>query len=554
MSTSPDAYALLRDVPVMDQQPATSVPTEAKRLREWIEAMPRANLQVAQAQLRDALVCLARQRMDGKERLASLEMLRSPLGEVVASIETSLAGSMLPLSAERERQVQDAEFFHVQMGHGYRRVVADLCAPAGKLPFLGGGNVAMALGRALGHYVQALRLAWRTHRSPADGCWQGLHRCHGFVQAQSLGDKKIDDPLRFAEGSLGTFYLAPQLAALGNPYSQSPQGQDMLWQLALHYAPQCRLLPGQDQGDAFPAVPRDEDQGPGAPGERPADAWRIDPAPMLAALDVALEQQQGADVVLGMGRARNIEAPREVLDRLRRAFAFSTGRGHERLGGGHAMESVIGMSALHWHLAGGQDIDGFLRAAREQTIEATDRAAWTQRRSEDTRAPVVPVEVVDQGTGGYQLRWDSAAQARVRVGEILGLCPATDDDTPRDWMLGLIRWLKNEESGGVLAGVQLLARRARAVAVQPAGSTVARRALALEAGGGRNGVGLLAPEMREALDAPLELVLGNEDGLFDELSGLDAAALRARFGETARFGVVAGVGEYVLLGTPEAAE
>jgi hypothetical protein len=71
--------------------------------------------------------------------------------------------------------------------------------------------------------------------------------------------KRIDDPAHLAEGTLAGFYRVPMLVALGNPYSQSLQGQEVLWRLAQYHAADCWLAAGNGQGSEFPAVPRDED-------------------------------------------------------------------------------------------------------------------------------------------------------------------------------------------------------------------------------------------------------------------------------------------------------
>jgi len=73
--------------------------------------------------------------------------------------------------------------------------------------------------------------------------------------------------------------------------------------------------------------------------------------------------------------------------------------------------------------------------------------------------------VLDQSLGGYRLQWPREAGLRIRVGELIGLSIAHEEDDPL-WMVGVVRWIRYSADGSVDAGVELLARRARAVSLR----------------------------------------------------------------------------------------
>jgi hypothetical protein len=77
--------------------------------------------------------------------------------------------------------------------------------------------------------------------------------------------------------------------------------------------------------------------------------------------------------------------------------------------------------------------------------------------------------VLDQGLGGYRLLWEAGAGdgVRTRVGELVGLAlPGDAGGAAREWMVGVVRWLRTDADHRVDAGVELLARRALAAGVR----------------------------------------------------------------------------------------
>jgi hypothetical protein len=84
-----------------------------------------------------------------------------------------------------------------------------------------------------------------------------------------------------------------------------------------------------------------------------------------------------------------------------------------------------------------------------------------------TRVPRFSARVLDQSLGGYRMAWESAEQARARVGELVGL-NFGDEGDDLDWMVGVMRWLRYETDGGLSAGVELLSRRGSPVALRVA--------------------------------------------------------------------------------------
>lgn len=449
-----------QDLPV----PATAArfAADAKKVKAWVAALPRANPQAAEQELAKALDGLAAQRLEGVTRFAALEELRPAVLESVALLERQFAGQALPLPADKARAARVAEGFHLALGQGYRLAASELCAPAGSVPFLKGGAVLQALERAAWHYTRSLALAWRVYRPASPGAWQGLHRVHRFAASLKLDGKPAEDKAAGGHFDVATLYVQSLLMSAVNPYAFAQGEQDALWPIARGFAARCRML-DSPPNELAPPIPDDADRGPGA-GDEPHALW-LDLRPFADEVERALGRVREGQAELVPGPGPGVRVGNDLLIRLRRAFGQIAARGLARLPAGHRLDTVLGLSGLHYFLAGQRDFDTFMRQSAAGTVHVITGAAWTQGAASMTRMPRFVARVLDQSLGGYRMTWDNADQARAKVGELVGLnFGEGDDDT--EWMVGVMRWLRYEDDGGLSAGVELLSRRGAPVALR----------------------------------------------------------------------------------------
>ncbi|KFN40985.1 hypothetical protein [Arenimonas oryziterrae] len=460
------AYRLLREgMPDPQGRGAGHFHAEARKVKSWVAALPRANAQAAQQELEQALDSLSGQRLDGGSRLAAMEEIRGAVVESIGLLQQQYAGSALPLPAPKAQAAYQAEAFHLALAHGYRKAAVELCAPAGNIPMLRGGAVGQALERAAFHYSRALSVAWRVYRAPHVGTWQGLHRVHSFAVEQKLENKAVEDKVAGTSIEIRALYVQTLLMAVTNPLAFSQSEQDSLWQIARSYAPRCALLKQAPEENA-PVVPEDADRGPGPGAAGESHSQWLDMRPFSQEVDSAIARQQDGFSELVPARGVGIRVSAEMLVRLKRAFGLAAARSHKRLTAGHELRTVIGLSSLHFHLAGLRDFDTFMRQSAQHVVHTVTRAEWASGGSTDlARVPVYSATVRDQSLGGYRMSWDNAEQIRARVGELVGITLAEGDEDP-EWMLGVVRWLRYEANGGLSAGVELMSRNAVAVGLR----------------------------------------------------------------------------------------
>jgi hypothetical protein len=394
------------------------------------------------------------------------------------------------------------------MAQAYRKAAVEICAPEGSIPMLRGGTVALALARSAWHFSQALAVAWRVYRAPAEGVWQGLHRVHRFSQELKLDTRAVADPLAGGSAEIKVLYLRALLMAVTHPLAFSQGEQDLLWQVTDELATRTSLVRMEPEGNA-PPVPEDADKGPGsATLDEQASRW-LDISAFAAEVDAAISRQKDGFSTLMPARGTGVRVSVDMLLRLKRAFGLAAARAHARLPGGHVLRTVFGLSSLHFYLAGQRDFDAFLKQATQRVAHPV-RAEWAHTNTDASRVPIHEGRVLDQSLGGYRMAWAQANQVRARVGELVGLTLADAEELRPDWMLGVVRWLRYEDDGGLSAGVELVARRTGAIGLRVHGKDgFARepvRAVEMESLTEEGEIHVLAPNSMDTGAARIEVV------------------------------------------------
>ncbi|MGH8183943.1 MAG: hypothetical protein ACREPH_09810 [Rhodanobacteraceae bacterium] len=494
-----DAYQrLIEDLPAR-LPPGRTQRASEKAVRDAIAVVPLANPEQAVREVEQLLDRMLATTWNGGERLAALAHLHRPVESLCHGIEQRLGVESHPLppaSAERATTAQRLEW---KLACNGAIGLHELCAPAGKLPMFKGKLATGALVAALVHADQALVWAYRRYQTPSAGVWRRVHALYGFAGEQGLGDQVAEVVLE-GGGSMTArdAYAQALLLAMSNPYRFSARELKEAGAVIRCVAGQCGLARAAGQGVG---VDTDSDAGPGYIAEERlatgAGVLTLDVEPVVRIFDerIALLPEGRAAVDLPRPGGGIVNTSVGFLRRLQATWGTAA-RGHVRLPASHVLELAVGMHALHYALAGNMDFSTFIRQVHGEAITVGRHelaSAWLAS-SDAARPRTLRGEVLDQSEGGYRLRLHESDEARLRIGEVIGLAPAAEASEERDWMVGVIRWLRLEDDHEWL-GVELLHRTARAAGVRPVtaeGETmVPQRAVELPEPGGRGGLALL---------------------------------------------------------------
>jgi cyclic-di-GMP-binding protein len=450
-----------------------SFPTQGKIVKQWIDALPLANSGVTAKLLYNGLKELNTLEVDPLARLETLEMLRQPIQFTLAGMDRHVIGQPLPLPQQKRQIGQVMKDFHFELSLGYKLAIVDLCGPKGSIPFLRGRHVLLAVVRAMEHLVALLGKCYLTYSEVPPGSWMQLHQLLAFASAQGIHEKLEKDPqVTGVSISPMSCYVQAVLMFLTNPYRLT-QREIVDMEAACRVWASFAGFAFDGRGNGVFVMDADSDSPPGVRVLDEARAvWRLDAAPLVQSVRTQL-QNIGRDGMITprskLGQSVALNA--ELVERVLVAWGFGGERFHQRMPAGHMLEAAIGLQAAHYLIAGNKDFNMFVGALTQIGISLTDRersAAWAQASSESAKPTLSRIEVQDQSLGGYRIYWPSALNLRAKVGELIVLSTPVDEDDedPRDWMVGVLRWLKGGNNDSLEAGIQLLARRARAVGVR----------------------------------------------------------------------------------------
>ena len=228
-----------------DRVPAgrDALPTDAKRLHAWVDALPRANQQAYLLELTSALDAFHTRQLDGFARLEVMEVLRPPLLEAANLLASRLQGSSFPLTGTKAETATQLLHLHRQLALGYRMALVEACAPAGKVPFLRGTSAATALVRATYHHVRWLAASYFLYRPPELDVWAQIYALAAFAGARGLENKAIEDAAERRALTVALLQNQAVLMALANPYRFSQRELVELWTLCRDVAATVEMTP-----------------------------------------------------------------------------------------------------------------------------------------------------------------------------------------------------------------------------------------------------------------------------------------------------------------------
>lgn len=470
----------------------------AKAALAAVAGLPLANpVQAARecGQLLDAMLATA---WRGGDRSTVLARLRAAVDGLCRGVAQSLLAERHPLPPAAAESAGMAQQLTWRLACNDALALHELCAPAGRVPrFRGRAPAVAACAAGLYHGGQALAWAYRQYRAPPSGTWRFIHAL--YAAADELGIAREPAAEACFDGgpvSARDVYAQVLLLALSNPYRFSAPELEEAQALTAFLASECVLAGADARGFA---IDPGADAGPGyVAGERVAAGagalvLDVTPATRLMKQHVRFSAAPSDPVELARPDGRTITTSTGFLRRIASGWG-SIERGHDRLPASHRLDAAFGMHAAHYVLAGNSDFQAFVaRVESDATgMPAPEALVASPGGREPARPQPFRAEVLDQGEGGYRLRLQGADGQSVRIGEIVALAPAAEDPDDREWMVGVVRWLRLENAHACV-GIELLHRVARAAALRPLQSDAAAAAplRAIDVSGGAESEGLV---------------------------------------------------------------
>jgi hypothetical protein len=360
--------------------------------------------------------------------------------------------------------------------------------------------LAVALQRATHSLCGPLIRASQLYCPVPEGLWLELHQLYQMARSRGLHTVIIRDPQALHTPGLSTeqSYLVALLLGCARC---NQMRQSAIARLAEVLEPRSALVnlqAGNDASSLFAVAPQLD--GPPryislfGPNEL-INAVGIDPSGLVDAIKehllLAADNKIQSRLLAPEGFSQ------DMLQHLAAAWGDIAERTFQRSQGQGALTLCIGMSALHFHLAGKRPFNEVLQLpattnaavfkpdtgapdAWPNAFDAQKANLWEHgmpfeeiqyasankntpagNGSADTY-PTFDVAIVNISPGGYCLSWAKEVPSQLQAGELLGI-----KSMPKQgWSVAVVRWIRQVRGGGTQMGIELIAPHAQACGLQ----------------------------------------------------------------------------------------
>lgn len=490
---------LLLRVPTPDRQGLSFCEANPRDMKRWIAGLPKANIGETARQLYQGLIELNQLITPSDNRLQILELLRPEVHFVSTHLERHFLNQSIVLD-ERPRKVANlCQALQNHMAIGYKLIIAQ------ELPRLSKERaqlLTVALQRASHALCGPLVRASQLYCPVPEGLWLELHQLYRIARQHGLHQVQVRDGLARNGTSLSheQIYIGALLLGCARCNQMRQSGIARLAEAVESWSKLATLHSADAPNSLFAVAPQLD--GPPRYKSLFSDTelnslLGLDPQALVDAIKEHLLLPPDSPELNRLQVPEGMST--DLLQHLTSAWGDIAERTFQRTAGRGSLTVCIGMSAVHYYLAGKRNFSDVLkqeeapRAAQFATstsdsskdvwanaFDAQRESQWEngipmeviqykspQRPGEPTEPPpetypTFEVPIVNHSPGGYCLSWPKEVPAQLQAGELLGVQDAPD----QTWSVAIVRWVRQVRGGGTQMGIELIAPHAQPCGVQ----------------------------------------------------------------------------------------
>ncbi|RME33085.1 MAG: hypothetical protein D6786_08665 [Gammaproteobacteria bacterium] len=448
-------------------------------LEEWLEALPYANFGHATGRILQALIITNRTRLRPSVRLELMGLYLRPLHYLMEQRVGELPQPTAELLHRRQQDLMVLQDIAGELASGCHQAVNEILMKKTRWLLTRPPTRGMVMTMHLLGLV--MFLCYHRYETPERRLWREIHDL--YLAAERLQTE--DEPVRLPEleelpaRSVRHCFLRTLALSQLNPHTL-PYGA--LWPMYRQldeWIGKARLLPWQEGLEGGPSGRFACDLNGHGPPRSLSREGPPEGGEGLRVLDLSglLEEIGRALRLLERGENPTLipsHLARPLLQHAGRAWGLPPRRHLPRQQKSGRTRLACGLTMLYL-LAGGTG----RQDEEEAEIELSDGGR-------PGSAPGLSTEewnLIDVGSGGFSVLRREQPEAMLRVGDLIGIQPATRGG---QWQIGAVRWLMVQRDGEHRLGVQFLGRLEEPVDLRPHGSDApGRHALLLGPHAGR---------------------------------------------------------------------
>ncbi len=496
-----------------------------RKIEQWIETLPKANLGETARQVYKVLIETNQFDLPHQERTRFLESLREIVQYITDSMRKHFIGVAYPLPEKNQKIAAATREILIAMTTGYKIAFED--SLNNNFMFQDKKQLALLIHRAVSYTGQTLLTSYQIYAPYPQKLWAEMHQMYAYAENHKLTRTDIADyQHRFVDkSSIQAEYLRNLLLWLTTPYRLRQGEVTKVYHTLERWVRYCEIVkpahPEDPAADGQFGINLGKDQPPCPIVQNlfncPPANCRVLQTNMLAER-VRHHIQQSGDVIsttltgIDMGRQ---DLSHDLLRRLLIAWGIETKRGFPRSSMQEGVQVAIGLSAIHqlltnhkqesqhipndpfthhaefesnvvkslsdenpdiWNMVypDGKDVDLTRIVTQELAISDMPSPSSANSSLYSAEKPQKQPDfslgnwvITNESASGYCLEYAEGNSTKAQVGELVGIRRSNNDQSWK-WGIGVIRWMKFNAQQEMQLGIEMLNPDATAIGLRTA--------------------------------------------------------------------------------------
>ena len=502
------ARALGLDIPELSKADKDTFDLRPRKVDEWLDTLPRANVGETARQVFETLVEVNRCQHTYQNRIHFLESLRETALYVTDSMKRHFVGVNAPLPPKSEKIAAATREIHHAMATGYMIAIEDLLQSS--LFFSDQKLLATLMQRAISSLGMVLVTSYQTYQPYPQGVWSELHKLYAAAEQRKLLQMSVSDNQHTysSKVTINADYIRLLLLALTSPYRLRHGEVGKVYDVLARWVSKCKLKSIGKKDETASAkfgVNLASDEPPRAVALVTEQCGHefcrvMDSSALTNAIRKDLKNgfKTGETTITGIEMTR-ADISQELMKRLLVAWCIVPKRSFPRSEKQEHVHITLGLTATHQIIiSGSRKMAGademYTNTAHYQTDDVGHTTSETQpdvwdmiyfptdadgvenleaqfekeRAPQEAKKPQYQAEtwmILNESARGYCIKTIEATASRAQVGEIIGVRRHANGKSWK-WGIGVIRWLRADPQVGLLLGVEMLTPDAAAIGIR----------------------------------------------------------------------------------------
>ena len=479
-----------------------------KAVQAWVGELRLTNVGKTSKQLHQAVIEVHTLDTNADNRYQLLEILRKPIMNICETLSGNYLGQALVLSGKTMNAAQLAQALQSELASAYECVVIETKDTRTGLTRKTPQHTITALSRCMG---QLLRLQIRCHQlysALPDHFWIRINTLYRTGEQLSCLSNRLptSDYDELSSITIAELYKTSLLIEASKPEQLRQQELTALTKVIPIWAQKVDLTPYSPERTQSFSVDIYTDHPPQyhqVLEDNGLERIRVlDTTELVKTLRRFIHKHSIDDAIAELDQdfpVPNQFGP-DLLNKLANSWGERNQRQLKRTDTSQGILACTGLTSIHYFASGSVDFASLIKTDKadpfevdanshnlgtsfSNTLKIETEDVWNQtfnsgmieepeketkhQRIEHSKTKELKLETINASAGGYCLRWDPEVTEKIQAGDLIGLQP----DSSKPWGIGVVRWIRQDQTGLFNIGVESISAAIRCCAIKATGLT-----------------------------------------------------------------------------------